>query len=213
MASVRKAYSWWICQATHNRLQIEINYYPDSLLFISAGFLPRVSSQRLNWSYSWPQNRNEDDRTEHYSCSSRCRPDCLSKRSLPTDCQRDEKILRTILPKAASHHIPTGRHRLHEEPVPAWVLDVMTRRDDLCKRDRTSPELLRLNKDIQKCICEHKRQKWRYIVENLDHKTDITKLWRTIKGIDGRAKRTAENEAISFIGISLSSSKQLEKNN
>ena len=33
----------------------------------------------------------------------------LSKRSLPTDCQRDEKILRTILLKAASHHIPTGR--------------------------------------------------------------------------------------------------------
>ena len=28
----------------------------------------------------------------------------LSKRSLPTDCQRDEKILRTILFKAASHH-------------------------------------------------------------------------------------------------------------
>ena len=34
-------------------------------------------------------------------------------------------------------------------------------------------------------------------------------LWRTIKGIDGRAKRTAENEAITFNGISFSSSKQL----
>ena len=43
----------------------------------------------------------------------------------------------------------------------------------------------------------------------MDHKTDITKLWRTIKGIDGRAKRTAENEAISFNRISFSSSKQL----
>ena len=62
----------------------------------------------------------------------------LSKRSLPTDCQRDEKILRTVLLKAASHHIPTGRHRLHEEPVPAEILDVMTRRDDLHKRDHTS---------------------------------------------------------------------------
>ena len=124
----------------------------------------------------------------------------LSKRSLPTDCQRDEKILRTILLKAASHHIPT---------VPAEILDVMTRRDDLRKRDYTSPELPRLNKDIQKCICEHKRQKWRDFVENMDYKTDITKLWRTIKGIDGRAKRTAENEAISFNGISFSSSTQL----
>ena len=133
----------------------------------------------------------------------------LSKRSLPTDCQRDEKILRTILLKAASHHIPTVRHRLHEEPVPAEILDVMTRRDDLRKRYRTSPELPRLNKDIQKRICEHNRQKWRDFVENMDHKTDITKLWRTIKGIDGRAKRTAENEAISFNGISFSSSTQL----
>ena len=26
----------------------EFTYYPGSLLFISAGFLPRVSSQRLN---------------------------------------------------------------------------------------------------------------------------------------------------------------------
>ena len=52
----------------------------------------------------------------------------LSKRSFPTDCQRYEKILRTILLKAVSHHIPTGRHRLHEEPVPAEIMDVMTRR-------------------------------------------------------------------------------------
>ena len=123
----------------------------------------------------------------------------LSKRSLPTDCQRDEKkIFRTVLLKAASHHIPTGRHRLHEEPVPAEILDVMTRRDDLRKKDPTSLELRRLNYDIQNRIYAHKRQKWRDFVETLDQKTDVTKLWRTIKGIDGRAKREAENEAITF---------------
>ena len=43
----------------------------------------------------------------------------------------------------------------------------------------------------------------------MDQKTDLTKLWRTIEGIDGRAKREAEIEAISFNGISFSSSKQL----
>ena len=46
----------------------------------------------------------------------------LSNRSLPTDCQRDEKIFRRVLLKAAAHHIPTGRHRLHEEYVPAEIL-------------------------------------------------------------------------------------------
>ena len=68
----------------------------------------------------------------------------MSKRSLPTYCQRDEKIFGTVLLKSASHHIPTGRHRLHEEPVPADILDVTTRRDDLRKRDSASPELPRL---------------------------------------------------------------------
>ena len=54
----------------------------------------------------------------------------LSKHSFPTDCQRDEKIFRTVLLKAASHH------RLHEEPVPEEILDVMNR-DDFRKRDPT----------------------------------------------------------------------------
>ena len=129
----------------------------------------------------------------------------LSNRSLPTDCQRDEKIFRTVLLKAAPHHIPTGHHRHHEEPVPAEILDG----DDLRKRDPTSPELPILNKAIQNRICVHKRKKLRYFVETMDQRTELTKLWRTIKGIDGRAKREAENEAITFNGISFSSSKQL----
>ena len=59
----------------------------------------------------------------------------LSKRSIPADNQRDELIFRAVLLKTAPHHIPTGRHRLHEEPVPADILDVMTRLDDLRKSD------------------------------------------------------------------------------
>ena len=43
----------------------------------------------------------------------------------------------------------------------------------------------------------------------MDQKTDLTKLWRTIKGIDGRAKREAENEAITFNGILFTSCKLL----
>ena len=43
----------------------------------------------------------------------------------------------------------------------------------------------------------------------MDQKTDLIMLWRTVKGIDGIAKREAENEAITFNENSLSSSKQL----
>ena len=73
---------------------------------------------------------------------------------------------------------------------------MMNRRDDLHNRDPTSPELPRLNKDIQNRFCVHKRKKWRDFVETMDQKTDLNKLWRTIRGIDGRAKREAENEAL-----------------
>ena len=86
---------------------------------------------------------------------------------------------------------------------------MMTRRDNLRKRDPTSPELPRENYDIQNRIYAHKRQTWRDCVETLDQKTDVTMLWRTIEGIDGKAKREAESEAITFNGISFSSSKQL----
>ena len=132
----------------------------------------------------------------------------LSKRSFPTECQIDEQIFRTVLLKQR-HTTSLLDDRLDEEPVPAEILDVMTRRDDLRKRDPTSPELPRLNYDIQNRIYAHKRQKLRDFVATMDQKTDVTKLWRTIKGIDGRAKREAENEAITFNGISFSSSKQI----
>ena len=85
----------------------------------------------------------------------------------------------------------------------------MTRRADLRKREPTSTELPRLNYGIQNRIYAHKRQKRGYFVETLDQKTDVTKLWRTIKGIDGRAKREAENEATTVNGSSFPSSKQI----
>ena len=41
----------------------------------------------------------------------------LSSRHLPTDFQIDEKLFRATLLKAASHHILTGRHKLHTQQV------------------------------------------------------------------------------------------------
>ena len=83
----------------------------------------------------------------------------MSKCSLPTDFQRHEKIIRTILLKAASNHIPTVQHRCHEESVPAEKLDVMTRRDDLRKRDPTSSELPRLKIEVPDASRYHS---WRH---------------------------------------------------
>ena len=131
----------------------------------------------------------------------------LSSRHLPTDCQKDEKLFRATLLKAASHHIPTGRRKLYTPQVPSDILAMMEERDDLRKQDPASPRLSTMNDEITKATSDHKRRQWRELVESIDHRTDIIKLWRTIKGIDGKSKQTAENEGITFTGRSHTSPK------
>ena len=93
--------------------------------------------------------------------------------------------MRAIILKAASYHIPSGRHQINTEPVPTEILENIGARDDLRSRDPISPALPEMNDEITRTTNEHKRQEWTQFVEMLDHKTDPTKLWRTIKAIDG----------------------------
>ena len=115
--------------------------------------------------------------------------DKLSKRRLPTNFQKGEKILRTIILKAASRHIPSGRHRINTEPVPAEILERMRARDDLRSRYPTSLALQHMNAEITRTTNEHRRNTWRQFVETLDHRTDPSNLWRTIKAIDGKPRQ------------------------
>ena len=135
--------------------------------------------------------------------------DKLSKRRLPSNCQNGKKILRTIILKAASRYIPSGRHRINTEPVPAEILERMRARDDLRSRDPTSPALQQMNDEITRTTNEHRRNTWRQFVETLDHITYHSKLWRTIKAIDGKSPPKAENEAITFDDTQISSPKQI----
>ena len=131
----------------------------------------------------------------------------LSSRHLPTDCQKDEKLFRATLLMAASHHIPTGRRKLYTQQVPAEILVMMEERDDLRKQDLVSPRLSTMHDEITKATSDHKRRQWREFVGSIDHRTDSTKLWMTNKVIDGKSKRTAENEGITFTGRSHTSPK------
>ena len=115
----------------------------------------------------------------------------LRSRHLPTDCQKEEKLFRATLLKAASHHIPTGRRKLYTQQVQAELLAMMEERDDLCKQDPASPRLSTMNHEISKATSDHKRQ-WREFVESIEHSTDSTNLWQTIKEL------TADNEGITF---------------
>ena len=71
-------------------------------------------------------------------------------------------------------------------------------RDDLRKQDRASPRLSTMNDEITKATSGPKIRQWREFFDSIDHRTDSTKLWRTIKEIDGKSKQTEENEGITF---------------
>ena len=75
---------------------------------------------------------------------------------------------------------------------------MMEERDDICKQDPASPRLSTMNDEITKATSDHKRRQWREFGESVDHRTDSTKLCRTINGIDGKSKQTEENEGITF---------------
>ena len=66
--------------------------------------------------------------------------DKLSKSHLPTDYEKEEKLLRTTILKAASLYILSGRHHLGREPVPADIQELMKARDDLRSQDPASPD-------------------------------------------------------------------------
>ena len=82
-------------------------------------------------------------------------------------------------------------------------------RDDFRSQDPTSPRLQQMNDELTKKTRKHKQRSWRQYVETLDHKSELTKLWRTLKAIGGKAPTSAENEDISFNGYQVSSPKDI----
>ena len=66
--------------------------------------------------------------------------------------------------------------------------------------DPTSSCFPTMNDEITKVILDYKRRQLREFVKSIYYRIDSIKLWWTIKGIDGKSKQTAENEAITLIG-------------
>ena len=118
----------------------------------------------------------------------------------------------------SSDHLPifiglqttaTSSPARHTQQVPAEILAMMEERDDLRKQDPASPRLSTMNDEITKATSDHKRRQWREFVESIDHRTDSTKLWRTIKGIEGKSRQTSENEGITFTETPHTSPKRI----
>ena len=144
---------------------------------LSSDHLPILISLQMDVTINPIQHRSSINlQRENYYRYSREIADKLSEKGFQTNCQKGGNIVHAIILKASSHQIPSGRHRLHTEPVPTEILEKMRARDDLRSRDSTSPVLPEMNDEITRIKNEHKRQKWRQFVETLDHETNLTKL-------------------------------------
>ena len=164
---------------------------------LCSGHLPILISLQMYVTINPIQHRSSINlKKENWDPYSREVEDKLIKIRLPTNCQNGEKILRSIILEAASHHTPS---RINREPVPTEILEKMRARDDLRSRDTTSPALPEMDDEITIITNEHKRQTWRQFVETLDHKTDPTKLWRNIKAIDGKSTTKATRSIFGYI--------------
>ena len=91
----------------------------------------------------------------------------MSKEPLPTDFQTEEILWATIL-KAASRHIPSGRHRLNQpRRLPSEITN-KKERDDLRRQDPTSPVLQRMNDEINTATVKHKQETCCQTLNSLD---------------------------------------------
>ena len=155
---------------------------------LGSDHLPILISLQMDFTINpIPHRTNFNLKNENWERYRKDIEDKLSKRWLPTNCQKGEKVLCTIILKAASHHIPSGRNRINTVAVPAEILEKMRARDDLRSRDSTSPALQQMKDEITRTTNEHRRKTWRQLVETLDHRTNPSKLWGTINVRDRKS--------------------------
>jgi hypothetical protein len=110
--------------------------------------------------------------------------DAVSKLEDPTNCARDEQMLRSILLDASRHHIPSGYRKDFVAGLPNSAKHLITECDKLRARDPADPEIQGLNARITEAVRKTSRQSWIEKVESSTLKNNPGKCWSLInKGI------------------------------
>ena len=128
------------CMFTYSYMPSSMMSMKSIMLTMGSDHLPILISLQMAPSSAPSLHRNYVNlKKANWERYSKDIEETLSTEPDPTDCQQGEKILRAAILKAASHHIPSGRHKLdHTEALLADIVDMMSARDDLRSRDPTS---------------------------------------------------------------------------
>ena len=123
----------------------------------------------------------------------------FSKLTPPNSVYKGEKAFRKIVNNISKKCIPSGRIKETIPNIPTEAALKMKTRDQIRTTDPHSPQIAELNLEIETLIKDHKQEKWRTLVGNIERKTDSGKLFKLIKNLNGQSQ-SKNNSAIRFKG-------------
>ena len=128
----------------------------------------------------------------------------------PTDVHKAEKVFRKILNNTSNTCIPKGRIKDIIPEIPTEAAMKIKERDNLRATQPHSDRITTLNQEIKNDIQQHKREKWRAAVSEIEGNRNSAKLFKLINRLNGKQKANS-NQSIRFKGKYLSCPKKIAK--
>ena len=95
----------------------------------------------------------------------------------PTNIHIANKILTGLILQADKHHIPKGKIKTKQTPLPQAIRDKIQQRNHIRKQNRHDPSIQQLNRVIDHEINTHKRNLWKeHLNQNWNNKHNTHSL-------------------------------------
>src|SRR6267154_1662858 len=96
-------------------------------------------------------------------------------------------------------HIPKGRIKKLNQPLPEHITDLIKARNTLRTNNHLDPHISSFNKEISKLIDIHRTDQWKVKLDQIgDHKKNSHTLWNTINYLSGKKPPSHPNTIITF---------------
>ena len=100
--------------------------------------------------------------------------------------------------KASGLFIPVGLIQHFKSTLPASTKSLADERDKKRRLNPTDETLNDRNNQIKNLVVEDNRAKRQSAIDNCDHRTGISHLWRLVKGLSGKQPHNSPNKCIRF---------------
>ena len=129
----------------------------------------------------------------------------FEKCETPTDALAGEKMFRKVTNIANKHNTPSGRIPIVRPSMPTATAKLADERDEIRKTDASSPRIEELNVQIEEETNEYRRTKWRNHLDTFSGRTNVSKLWKTVKTLINGNQQQDPNRPVCFKGKMITS--------